>query len=74
MSYARNELIQVFKNQCFKKDEVVPKYRDELFNVVSEIIYNESINMERKSSIQQDVSALCGRLGTFIENNFTSQE
>ena len=74
MSYGGDELIRVFKDQCSKKEEVVTNYREELFSVVTEIILNERINMERKSSIQQDVSALCSRLGTFIENNIKSQD
>lgn len=75
MPLNETKIIEIILDECGKIDEKCEGYRDEVIEVVSEIIAYERQHRIQGTNIQQKIEEKCNATGRFLaENRKTTQE
>lgn len=74
MPINETKIIEIILDECQKIDEKCEGYRDEVIEVVSEIITYERQHRVQGTNIQQKIEEKCNATGRFLAENRKSVE
>jgi len=69
MPLNQKKIVSIIVKQCKKVEERCPGYRDEVFNVIADIVQYEGQHRIRGTNIQKKINDKCQATGQFLYNS-----